>query len=58
MFAGVSMDQSESAELTSPAGVGKFTFSQQPYEAIASACELLANRIVTNEPNCDSSQRC
>jgi hypothetical protein len=49
MSAGVSTDQSESAELTSPVGVGEFMFPQQPYKAIAFTGAL-------GEPNCDSAQ--
>jgi hypothetical protein len=48
MFAGVSMGQSESAELTSSAGVGEFTFPRPPHTAIAFARTI-------GEPKCDSA---
>jgi hypothetical protein len=47
MLAGVSTDRSESAELTSSAGVGEFTFPRPPHTAITFARTI-------GEPKCDS----
>jgi len=57
MPTGVSMDQSESAELTSSVGVGKLTFPRQPYETVAFACALLVRQIVIQSTVVDELAR-
>jgi hypothetical protein len=46
MLAGMSTDQSQSAELNPPAGVDEFTFPRQPHEAIPFTGAPLMRRIV------------
>ena len=57
MLTGVSMDQSERAELTSSVGVGEFTFPRQSYETVAFACALLVHQIVIQSAVVDELAR-
>jgi hypothetical protein len=49
MLTGMSTDQSQTAELTSPVGVGESMLPRQPYKAAAFTGALLI------APNCDST---